>query len=189
MEFEVLSTERLFLRKLTPEVFTYLFENCSDAEIIKQLGLNNEAELLKEKKKWQGGYVTYDRTIAAFLLVLKENNETIGRCGYHNWYTDHYKAELGYALSKEEHKRKGYMTEAVAKILDYGFNRMGLNRIEACVGPDNFASLSLVKKYGFTQEGYLRKHYVRDGDVQDSIVFSLLKEEYGIHADPVNTKR
>lgn len=180
MEFEVLTTERLFLRKLTPEVFTYLFENYSKDEIKNQLGLTTEEEFIKEKEKLQGGYTTYDRTILSFLLILKENNETIGRCGYHNWYSAHEKAELGYALSKNEYKRKGYMGEAVRAILEYGFNAMHLNRIEACVGPANRASLSLIRNNGFTQEGYLRQHFIRDGEIQDSLIFSLLKEEYDL---------
>ena len=43
---------------------------------------------------------------------------------------------------------------------------------------ENIASLSLIKKYGFIQEGYLRKHFMRDGKINDTIIFSLLKEEY-----------
>ncbi|MEO8515161.1 MAG: GNAT family protein [Flavobacterium sp.] len=178
MEFEVLTTKRLFLRKLTPEVFAYLFENYSKDEIKTQLGLTTDEEFIKEKEKHQGGYTTYDRSILSFLLILKENNETIGRCGYHNWYSDHYKAELGYALSKNEYKRNGYMGEAVKAVLEYGFNTMHLNRIEACVGPTNIASQSIIISNGFIQEGYLRQHFLRDGEMQDSLIFSLLKEEY-----------
>lgn len=178
MQFETLQTDRLLLKKLTPEVFAYLFKNYSDIEIKKLLGLTTDEELLKEKAKSQGGYTTYDRTIVAFLLILKDTNETIGRCGYHNWYNEHQKAELGYALNKEEHKRKGYMNEAVQAILDYGFCTMNLNRIEACTGPTNIASQRIITKYGFTQEGYLRQHYIRNGEIQDSLIFSLLKEEF-----------
>lgn len=178
MEFEILETKRLILKKLTPQIFTSLFENYSEAEIKKQLGLATDAEFIKEKEKSQGGYTTYDRTILSFLVVTKENNEVIGRCGYHNWYPDHRKAELGYALHHDAHKRKGYMSEAVAAVLDYGFKTMNLNRIEACTGPENIASQSLIKKYRFTQEGYLRQHYLRGQDIQDSLIFSLLKEEY-----------
>jgi ribosomal-protein-alanine N-acetyltransferase len=178
MEFEVINTERLILRKLTPEVFAYLFENYADKEIKKYLGLTSDEALAIEKKKLKGGYVTYDRTILAFLLVLKENNETIGRCGFHNWYKEHYKAELGYAMSKDEYKRQGYMGEAVPTIIEYGFNTMNLNRIEACVGPTNIASLKIIRNNGFTQEGYLREHFIRDGEIQDTLIFSLLKAEY-----------
>ncbi len=178
MEFEILTTERLILKKLTPEGFICLFENYSDDEIKKQLGLTSEEELIKEKAKSRGGYTTYDRTIVAFLLVLKSSNETIGRCGYHNWYKDHHRAEVGYALNKEEHKRKGYMSEALNVILEYGFNSLNLNRIEACISPANIASQSLIKKHGFTREGYLRQHFIRNAEIQDSLIFSLLKEEY-----------
>lgn len=178
MEFEILNTERLILRKLIPEVFAYLFENHSDEEIKNHLGLTSDEALITEKKKFQGGYVTYDRTILSFLLVLKENNETIGRCGFHNWYKEHYKAELGYAMSKDEYKRKGYMGEAVPTIIKYGFNTMNLNRIEACTGPTNVASLKIIRNNGFTQEGYLREHFQRDGEIQDTLIFSMLKAEY-----------
>ncbi len=178
MEFELLSTERLLLKKLTPEVFTYFFENFSDAEIKKQLGLLTDEELAVEKEKYRGGYTTYDRTILSFLLVLKSTNETIGRCGYHNWYNVHRKAEIGYVLYKEEHKQKGLMSEALVAVLEYGFGVMNLNRIEATIDPTNAASQKLVKKFGFTQEGILRQHYIRNGEIQDSLIFSLLREEY-----------
>lgn len=178
MEFEVLTTERLLLRKLTAEGFTYLFEHYSEDEIRDQLGLTSHEEFIKEKEKATGGYTTYDRTILHFKLIIKDTKEVIGGAGYHNWYAAHRKAELGYLITKEEHKRKGYMTEAIGTILDYGFNTIGLNRIEACIGPSNIASLSLISKYGFTQEGYLRQHYIRNEEIQDSIVFSLLKEEF-----------
>jgi ribosomal-protein-alanine N-acetyltransferase len=178
MEFETLNTERLILKKLTPEVFTHLFENYSDAEIKALLGLTTDAEFLKEKEKCIGGYTTYDRSIVAFLLVLKENDKPIGRCGFHNWYKDHRKAEVGYALYHEEDKRKGYMNEALTAILHYGFDTLNLNRIEACTSPTNIASQNLIKKHGFTQEGYLRQHYVREGEIHDSLIFSLLRTEY-----------
>jgi ribosomal-protein-alanine N-acetyltransferase len=178
MQLETLKTQRLLLKKLSPEDFIDLFENYPDAEAKKLLGLSCDEELVKEKEKSKGGYVTYDRSICAFLLVSKDSGETIGRCGYHNWYHQHRRAEIGYVLMKEENKRKGYMSEALKAILDYGFNTMDLNRVEACIGPANTASQSLVKKYGFVQEGYLRQHFVRTDVAEDSLIFSLLKEEY-----------
>ncbi|MDF2436943.1 MAG: alanine acetyltransferase [Bacteroidota bacterium] len=178
MEFEILTTERLLLKKLTPEGFAWIFENLSKEEIKKELGLSADEEFETEKKKNTGGYKTYNKSIVHFKLILKETNEVIGGAGFHNWYFDHFRAELGYALTKDEYKRKGLMGEAVSTILNYGFNQMNLNRVEACISPANDASLALIKKFNFTQEGYLKQHYVRNGEVQDTIIFSLLKEEY-----------
>ena len=178
MEFELLNTERLLLKKITPEGFKYIFDNFSKEEIKQQLGLLTEEDFIKEKDKVTGGFQTYDRSIVHFKLILKNSNEVIGGGGFHNWYIHHLKAELGYVLNKEEHKRKGYMSEAVATMLSYGFTQMNLNRVEACISPNNIASLSLISKFRFSQEGRLRKHYIRDNQVEDSLIFSLLKEEY-----------
>ncbi|WP_264566678.1 GNAT family N-acetyltransferase [Flavobacterium sp. N3904] len=178
IKFETLETNRLILRKITPEIIGYMFDNYSDNKIKKYLGLVDEDEFTLEKMKREGGYKTYNRTILSFLIVLKSNNEIIGRCGYHNWYNDHRRAELGYSLSKDENKKKGYMSEAVISILEYGFNCMDLNRIEAYISPLNIASQSIVKKNGFVQEGILKEHFIENGIVHDSLVFSLLKEYY-----------
>ena len=178
MELEALETDRLLLKMITPEQFKILFQQFEQAEIMSLLGLKTEEEFAEEKMKSDRGYQTYDRTILSFFLVLKETNETIGRSGFHNWYAKHQRAEVGYVLSSEAHRRQGYMGEALAAILEHGFKVMGLNRIEACIGPDNIASLTLIKKFGFTQEGILRQHYCYDGELMDSIIFSLLREEY-----------
>ena len=178
MDFEIIETPRLQLKKYTPEHFRYVFANLTEDEIKRELGIYTDEDFLKEKEKNIGGFTTYDRTIAHFKLIVKETRQVIGGGGFHNWYSQHRKAELGYALTVEEMKNKGYMSEAVTAMLHYGFHHMNLNRVEACVGPTNVPSLSLVKKFGFMQEGYLRQHYIRDNEIQDSLIFSLLREEY-----------
>jgi [ribosomal protein S5]-alanine N-acetyltransferase len=178
MELETVETERLFLKKLTPESFAYLFENVSEAEICVLLGISTHADFLKEKAKSDGGYRTYDRSVVVFLLISKASNQTIGRAGFHNWYHDHRKAEIGYLIYNEENRRRGYMKEAIAEILDYGFLKMNLNRVEACTSPDNSASINVLRHFGFEKEGHLRQHYIRDEEIQDSFIFSLLKNDY-----------
>lgn len=56
--------------------------------------------------------------------------------------------------------------------------QMQLNRVEAMIGPGNTASIRLVKKFGFVEEGRLRGHYCKKGTIEDSLVFGLLKAEY-----------
>ena len=55
------------------------------------------------------------------------------------------------------------MTEAIIPILDYGFEQMKLQRLEAMISPENPASLCLFKKLNFKEEGHLREHYIVDG--------------------------
>lgn len=178
MELETLETERLYLKKVTPEDLITIFAELPEAEAMALLGLRTHEEYLRDKAKSDGGYVTYDRSIVAFLLVLKETGKTLGRGGFHNWYFDHRRAELGYALFDEKEYGKGYMGEAVKAIIRYGFEVMNLNRMEASTSPNNAASQAILKRNGFQQEGFMRQHYCRDGIVEDSVMFSLLKEEY-----------
>lgn len=58
----------------------------------------------------------------------------IGWCGYHTWYIDHRRAEIGYAIRSDEYKAQGIMTEVMNAVLRYGFEVMNLHRIEAFIG-------------------------------------------------------
>ena len=70
------------------------------------------------------------------------------------------------------------MKEALPFVLQYGFEEMELKRIEALVGPNNEASLRLIRSMGFVQEGLLREHYFTNGRFEDSLFFSLLQREF-----------
>ena len=178
MIFETLETDRLILRKLTDEVYQYLLKNCTDTEIMEHLGFKTAEELAKEKPKFTQGYTSYGKTLLLFQLIDKTSNTVIGWCGYHTWYTPHFRAEIGYVLDDNEFKNKGLMTEALKRIIEYGFNDLNLHRIEAFVGKDNPPSLKLMNKFGFVQEGHLKEHYNNKGVLEDSLLFALLKSNY-----------
>ncbi len=142
------------------------------------LALNSEEDTQLEKEKYKAGFSTFNKTFLYFQIIDKKSDEIIGWCGYHTWYTSHDRAEIGYILFDEEAKGKGYMTEVMTPILAYGFGKMNLHRVEAFVGKENVPSLKLMSNFGFTQEGHLKEHYLKNGVYEDSLVFSLLKSEF-----------
>lgn len=174
----IIETNRLVLKGFTPQDMTHLFTNYSPTEVSELLGHQNEAEYLTEKSKVDNGYATYNRTFLVFLLVEKTSHTVIGRCGLHNWNTDHHRAEIGYHMVLENYKRQGFMSEAVAAIIDHGFKELKLHRIEALVGRTNTASLRIIEKQGFVKEGLLRQHYFINGVYEDSVMFSKLAVEH-----------
>ncbi len=176
----MLETKRLWLIEVTPDVYHQLFTTRSEEEIMEFMGLNTSEEFRIEKEKYTGGMTTYRTSFKRFFLKVKDTGKVIGSTGFHNWYAMHMRAELGYALNDEASKNKGYMKEAVAAVIKYGFEQMGLNRIEAFVGPGNIPSILLVKGYGFTEEGRLREHFFKEGELEDAICFALLKSEYNL---------
>jgi len=178
VKFEELKTKRLTLRKLTPEVYRYVFENFTEDELVKFFGFNANDELFTEEEKYRQGLSTFNKSFLLFHIILNDSKKVIGWCGYHTWYLSHFRAELGYVLSNEEHMNKGIMTEALAPVIDYGFNKMDLHRIEAFTAPGKSASLTLLEKHNFKKEGHLREHYFKNNKMEDSVLFALLKSEY-----------
>jgi ribosomal-protein-alanine N-acetyltransferase len=178
MEIETYHTSRLQLRKFTPEVYKHLFSNYSEPEIKEIIRLESEEAYQKLVKKYEGGLASYNRSLVFFQLIERTSNAVIGGCGFHNWFPDHRRAELGYALDKEEFKNQGFMKEAIAFLLKYGFEEMDLHRIEALVSPLNIPSLKLVKHFGFQEEGCMQEHYYINDKFEDSLIFALLKKNY-----------
>ncbi|HEY4800579.1 MAG TPA: GNAT family protein [Bacteroidia bacterium] len=178
MKFEEIKTRRLILRKLTPEVYKFVFENLSEEELVEFFGLDSSADLFTEENRYRKGLATFNKSVLIFQLVDALEKNVIGWCGFHTWYLDHFRAELGYMLTNDKYKDKALMSEALASVIDYGFQKMNLHRIEAMVGAANIPSLKLMEKFKFKKEGHLREHYFKNNRMEDSLVFSLLKSEY-----------
>lgn len=86
-------------------------------------------------------------------------------------------AKLGAAIAAA-HWRHGYAQDAARTIIDFGFTTLRLHRISGAIGPDNAASIALVTRLGFTEEGRLRDHVFTNGAWRDSILYSLLAHEW-----------
>ena len=88
-------------------------------------------------------------------------------------------AELGDWLAKPFWGR-GIMTAAVAEICREGFRRFDIVRIDAEINARNTGSRRVVEKNGFTLEGVLRRNVYKRGEILDSCMYSLLREEVSL---------
>ncbi|MBX7052599.1 MAG: GNAT family N-acetyltransferase [Flavobacteriales bacterium] len=173
----MLQTARLDLIMITPQMIHDLFNSQDDKEIASFFGID-ENSLDHYREMHLHGMETHRLSLRFFLLKVKESGATIGECGFHTWNTRHDKAELFYALRKDDDKRKGYTSEALQVILDYGFSEMKLHRVSALTADWNKASLAVLHKFGFTYEGTMRQDYMVDDQYEDSVCYSLLKHEW-----------
>src|SRR4030095_1243376 len=177
MQSNIIYTERLILRLINPEIYNQVMSTYNDESIKKYFGITTAIELEQEKIRFRQGMTMAGRSFLYFHLLDKKTTEVMGWCGYHTWFLQHRRAEIGYVLNEDRFKGKGYMKEALPPIIDYGFATINLHRIEALIAPGNEPSLRLVNYLGFTQEGILREHYLKNGKLEDSIVFSLLESD------------
>lgn len=176
--FPVLETERITLRQLRQEDAVEVFDYFSKDEVTEYYDLESFIELKQAAElisSWNDRYTKLEGI--RWGITYSAADQVIGTCGFHNWSKEHFKAEIGYELAPE-HWRKGIMAEVVERVVQYGFEELGLHRIEAFVDPDHIASRMLLEKKGFTKEGILRDCFYEKGRFVDAVVFSILSKEH-----------
>ncbi len=135
----------------------------------------------------EAGETFIRRTIAQWLLQegfafgIWRNTEAdlIGYVHFRelNWQVP--KAELSYFLD-HEYTRNGYMTEVMARMVQFAFRQLQLNKLSLQTLVDNYPSQRLARKVGFRREGDLRNEFRKvSGALFDVMVFGLTREEYG----------
>lgn len=80
---------------------------------------------------------------------------------------------IGYWVG-EPFQGQGYTTDAVATVVRYCFEDLGLHRVEAACQPHNSASRRVLVKAGFTEEGLARRYLKIDGDWRDHVLYGII---------------
>lgn len=167
----MIETERLRMRKLTPEDLPWLIEMRSPEPVNRYLGgtkLQNAEALAERLKFYIGCYDEYGFGNCA--MQLKETGELIGTSGLQP-LEDTGEIEIGYNLS-EKHWRKGLGYECAMGWLTYGFETVGLERIVAVAQPENVGSWRIMEKCGM--------HFEKREDHYgiDCVVYAVSKNEF-----------
>jgi len=177
--FEIprLETKRLVLRRMLPDDAADVFTYASDPEVAAQTTweahrtLDDSREFIGRVMSWYA-----DGFGGPWGLELKETGQLIGTCGM-AITPQHARAELGYALGRAWWGQ-GLMTETVTEAIRYGFEELGLNRIEARCIPANLGSARVMEKSGMTCEGTIREQVYVKGSFDDLRLFSILRREW-----------
>ena len=176
--FPELNTKRLLLRQMTQEDDRNLLEVLSDEDTCKYLTHNAVNDIVIIQRMISGMKRFFDeKQRIRWGIADRQDNSIIGHCGYFDIDNANSCAEISYCL-KSGLWGQGIMTEALDAMLRFGFEDYGLNRIVAKVMKDNIASVKVLQKLGFVQEGLLRESMYKNGQYHDLMFFSILKSEY-----------
>ena len=116
-------------------------------------------------------------TFVQLAIVRRADAAVVGTCTLHGLDVQCRRAEVGYVLLTSEWGN-GYASEAVVGLLDWGFEQLDLNRVEADIDPRNTPSARLLERLGFVREGHLRERWIVAGEVGDSWIYGLLAPEW-----------
>ncbi len=167
----MLETERLIIKKFTPDDLGKLIEMRSDDEVIKYLGgrtMQNPEAIEKRLQFYMNCYAQFGFGMCA--LVWKETGEMFGWSGLQP-LDGTSEIEVGYGMIKE-FWGKGIGYECATAWLNYGFSEKKLERIVAVASPENTGSWRIMEKCGMRYEK-TEKHYN-----MECVVYAISKDEF-----------
>ncbi|QSG02616.1 GNAT family N-acetyltransferase [Natranaeroarchaeum sulfidigenes] len=167
-----LEGEHVALRTIEEDDLEYLQEQINDPQVWRAIGRDRPVNAAQEQSFYEDVVCTEDNVT---LMITDE--DAVGTVGLNGIDTGNDRAELGYWVDPEHH-RMGYGSDAASRIIEYGFQQLGLHRIEARVFEFNDASQALLESVGFVEEGVHRDAEFIDGVYQDVHWYGLLEGEW-----------
>lgn len=174
--FPVLETERLMLREMTPSDVNALLKHFGNSEVVKFIDMQpiKTIEQANEWLKWMGGFFAAKDGLR---WGITADGQFVGSAGLHNWNKETHYAEIGCDIA-HQYWGHGYGQEAMRRLIEFGWDAMKLNRIEADVVQGNVRSMHVLEKLGFRKEGILRQRLLKGGKYYDVYLFGLLRCDY-----------
>ncbi len=164
-----LETDRLVLRRLKVSDYADMYEYSKSSVVTKYL-LWREHPDIRYTRDYLGFIQSQYRSgnFYDWAIVEKNSKKMIGTCGFARLDFENNSAEIGYVINPE-FWRHGYATEAVKKVMEFGFDTLNLHRIEARYIVGNEVSRRVMEKSGMVFEGihksslYVKNEYVSVG--------------------------
>lgn len=169
----ILETERLRLSPLVAADASLLYPIMADPEVMAYWDIPeiDDPDVVARIAESQveamaGGHAMY------WVMRSLGGDQFVGSCDLSDIDRWHRRAEVGFMLGREAWG-KGYALEAMQAVLAFAA-ASGLRRLTARTHLGNRRSETLLEKLGFTEEGLLRGHVLRDGERRDCRMFGLL---------------
>ncbi len=134
------------------------------------------ASLPDVRKRYQDNGYWKPTEKFSILLIVDKSDKMLGLLGFHPSMYDAY--EIAWMIFEPEYRGKGYASEATRMLIDYLFDGMQLNRLEAYIHPDNTASRRLAEKCGLKYESTMRGVWYQHGTYQDLTLYAILRAEH-----------
>jgi len=172
----ILQTQRLTLRPIRVEDATALYQARGDADVMRYWDWQ-EQESVEQVRDILTAHIPEhgDESMLWWVAALSPDGPAIGECDLSEIDRHNRRAEVGFLFTKA-YWGQGYAREAMERVIAYGFGELGLERLWARFHDGNTASQRLLERLGFTYEGRLRAHVVRDGARRDCFVYGRLRD-------------
>ncbi|MEN1968427.1 GNAT family protein [Lentibacillus sp. N15] len=153
-----------------------IYVYCSNEEVSKYVSWNTHQNLDDTRDFVTVVINQYENNQPApWGIEHKETSQFIGTIEFVDWKPKHKTAEIGYVIARD-YWGMGLATEAVKNMILFGFQQMGLVRIQARCFTENTGSERVMKKAGMSFEGIIRKGMYSKGQHRDLKQYAIVKE-------------
>ena len=175
----MLRGKNVILSPMKKEYIETFLKWINDPEIMQYLLLYRPMTKEMEEEWYESLKQRENDFLFSILIPQKDDSEKlIGNCGIHriNWINR--VGTAGIMIGEKEEQGKGYGTEAMRLLIDYGFSALNLNRIELKLYNYNTKAIKSYQKAGFVEEGCKRQAVWKNGKYHDLIIMSILRDEW-----------
>ena len=176
---DTIETERLILRKFKisddEAMLKYWIADKKIQSLYSEPVYTTKAEVDELLEKYINSYQKND--YYRWAIIEKNSGECIGQIAYFLVDSKNNFAEIEYCIGSD-FQCKGYATEATKAVIQYGFDKINLHKVQICTKTINKPSKRVIEKCGFTYEGTLRDYFYMDGEYVGRLYFSMLKSEF-----------
>lgn len=172
-----IETDRLVLRPLRMRDAADLYAYARDPEVSRHVLWEAHKSMRESRQFLRAAIRQYRKGLpGSFAITWKSSGRMIGTIGFMWVNVDHKSAEVGYSLNRD-YWNQGIMTEALRAVIQFGFDELHLNRIEAQHEIDNPASGRVMQHAGMQYEGRLRQRLMNKGKYVDVALYAILQSD------------
>jgi RimJ/RimL family protein N-acetyltransferase len=136
---------------------------------------------VEAERQWIGAQLSR-RDELNFMVFERATKRPVGLAGLRNLDAANATARLGLLIGEASARGQGLGTEAAALLLGYGFDFLGLRRVNLSALAENAAAIRIYEKLGFRREGLERKAVLRNGEYVDTVHMGVFAEEFRARA-------
>ena len=173
--FKKIEGEKVYLSPMNLEDIEKYVKWMNDFSTTDGLGSSSKVTTFESERAWLINNM--DKKEQQFAIVLKETDELIGNCGFVDINHLHQRGEVGLFIGEEENRSKGYGTEALSLLVEYGFNYLNLKNIMLKVFSFNKRAIKSYEKIGFKVFAKRTEDYYLNGKWYDEYFMEILRKE------------
>ena len=173
-----LKTSRLTLRKMLVADTADMYDYACRQDVTKYLTWNPHPDRAYTKEYLQ--YLGSRYAVGMFYdwaVIYEPDHKMVGTCGFTSFNCSSDSAEVGYVINPD-YWGKGIASEALLRVLQFGFEELKLHRIEARFIEENKRSLHVMERVGMTFEGVCREGMLIKGKYVNVGICSILRSEW-----------